>query len=155
MAETNLWTKYETDPRKECEGVPVPIDGVTFYVRRAGGGNRAYRYALGIASRQYMHLLTDDDRDENAIFSANEEIQMVAFARTVLIGWSANMVDRAGEPLPFSPEAALDLIQSCPAIWDQLKGAAINDELFRPDLEGEQLGKSLSGGASGASATTA
>lgn len=145
----NIWNKYETDPRKESEGVPVQVDEWTFYVRRAGGCNRAYRYALALASRQYMHVFQAEVRDEQAVFAANEEVQMLAFAQTVLVGWSDNVTDRAGNPLPFTKDAALDLVRSCPAVWDALKGAAISDQLFKPDEDGELLGKSSSGGISG------
>ena len=37
----NLFGKYETDQEKERKGVPVVIDGATFFLRRAGGHNRA------------------------------------------------------------------------------------------------------------------
>ena len=151
-----LWDKYETDARKEVDGVPVEFEGyVVFYLRRAGGANRAYRYALGNAARAFSHLYTAEVRDEQAIYSAGEEIQMMAFAEAVIVGWSSSMVDRKGAELPFSPAAALDLIRSCPAIWDHLKGQAISDALFKPEADGEQLGKSLSGGERGAVASTA
>lgn len=137
---TNLFQKYETDPEKELGGIPVELDGCTFTVRRAGGGNRAYRYALALAARQFQHVFKAEVRDEQAVFQANEEIQQIAFAQTVLVGWE-NVDGRDGLPLEFSKEAALDLIQSCPAVWDALKGAAIEDSNFKPQADGEELGK--------------
>lgn len=138
---SNLYLKYETDPRKESDGVPFEFDGVTFFLRRAGGNNRAYRYALAAAAAQYRHILSESHTNPAAVFAANESVQQIAFSETVLVGWE-NMEDRNGQPLEFSKEAALDLITRCPAVWDELKGFAIDDENFKPEVEdAESLGK--------------
>ena len=138
---SNLYAKYETDPRKESDGVPFEFDGVTFYLRRAGGNNRAYRYALGAAASQYRGILSEPHKNPAAVFAANEHIQQIAFSEAVLVGWE-NMEDRDGQPLEFSREAALDLLMTCPAVWDELKGFAIDDANYKPEAEdAENLGK--------------
>lgn len=138
---SNLYLKYETDPRKEADGVPFEFDGVTFFIRRAGGNNRSYRYALAAAAAGYRHIFAAADKDPAAIFAANEHVQQIAFSEAVIVGWQ-NMEGRDGQPLEFSKEAALDLIIKCPAVWDQLKGFAIDDDNFRPEKEdAEALGK--------------
>ena len=138
----NLFEKYETDPVKEAAGVAVLIDGCTFYTRRAGGSNRAYRYALGLAARQLSTVFNAEPRDEHKVFEASEEIQMRAWAQTCAVGWEG--VDgRDGLPLEFTKEAALDLVRSCPAVWDEIKAAAVDDARFKPDTaDGVLLGKS-------------
>jgi hypothetical protein len=146
----NLFEKYETDSEKELGGIPVQFDESTFILRRAGGGNRAYRYALAIASAQHRDILLAKDADPVAVFQAQEDIVQQAFAQSVVVGWS-NVDGRDGQPLAFSQAAFLDLVKSCPAVWDALKGAAVDDNLFkRAEEDGRLLGESSAGTMNGA-----
>lgn len=145
----NLFRKYETDSEKELRGIPVQFDESTFILRRAGGGNRAYRYALALASARYRDILTEKDADPIAVFQAQEDIVQQAFAQAVVVGWT-NVDDREGNPLEFSQAAFLDLVKSCPAVWDALKGAAVDDELFKcAEADGKLLGESSAGVTNG------
>ena len=120
----------------------VEIDGCTIVTRRAGGANRAYRYALGLAAAKFAHVFNAEVRDDFAVFAANEEVQMSAWAQTCAVSWEG-VEGRDGQPLPFSKEAALDLVRSCPSVWDEIKGAAIDSSRFKPDkTDGEMLGES-------------
>ena len=146
----NLFAKYEMDPIKTVEGVRFDFEGITFIIKPSNSANREYRYSLAIAAQSFMHIFKAEPRDNSAVFAANEEIQQIAFSETVLLGWEG-MVGRDGNPLEFSKAAALDLLKSCPTVWDELKGAAIDEDLFKPDpvADGESLGESLSGNSSG------
>ena len=138
---SNLYAKYETAPEKERGGVPVDIDGAVFHIRRAGGHNRAYRYALAIAARGFSGVLKNASDNPQAAFDAQDDITQMAFAEAVVIGWDG--VDgRDGQPLEFSKANFLDLVRSCAPVWDQLRAAAIDDERFKATLEdAKQLGE--------------
>lgn len=138
---SNLFARYETDQEKERGGVPVVIDGATFFLRRAGGHNRAYRYALATAARGYADVLKNASDNPQAAFDAQDDITQQAFAEAVIIGWEG--VDgRDGQPLEFTRENFLDLVRSCAPVWDLLREAAIDDDRFRATIEdAQQLGE--------------
>lgn len=138
---SNLFARYETDQDKERKGVPVIIDGATFYLRRAGGHNRAYRYALATAARSFVDVLKGAEQNPQAAFDAQDDITQQAFAEAVIIGWEG--VDgRDGQPLEFSKENFLDLVRSCAPVWDLLREAAIDDDRFKATQEdAKQLGE--------------
>ena len=155
----NPFPEFETDPSKERDGVPVivksrqrPEDpGMTFILRRAGGANRRYRYALA----HHMQKMRDEFKDTESLngqlraFSAEDEAAQEAFADAVIIGWDG-IEGRDGSPLEFTRENALDLIRHCPEVWDELRVAAVDNERFRPNgaaEDGVAVGK-LSAGAS-------
>jgi hypothetical protein len=144
---SNLFALFESDAKKERDGVPLKIEGATFWLRRAGGNNRAYRYALALAASARRDELKDEANAE--VFNVQEEILQAAFADCVIAGWE-NVDGRDGQPLEFSSANALDLVRSCPSVWDAIKAAAIDDSLYRVEVEdGEALGKQLSGSLSG------
>lgn len=136
---TNPFAKYEQDVIRARVGVPVVIDGMTFIMRAAGGHNRAFRYALGLASQARRKDL-ENNTDPFAAINASAEIYQDAFAETVVVDWSG-IEGRDGQPLEFSKENFLDLVRSCPDLWDKIMEAGNNPELFRLP-SGSNLGKS-------------
>jgi len=159
---TNLFQMYETDPQRERDGVEVAIKdprgqptGAVVILRRAGGGNRRYIYALGRAMDPHREIFANLDAPENqqAAEDLETEVTQEAYADAVILGWR-NVHGRDGELLPFSRAAFLDLVRSCPNVWDQLRLAALDMDRFRGNghlkEDGEHLGKSFSGGSSGA-----
>jgi hypothetical protein len=139
----NLFAKYETDAKAEREGVELEFDGVTFLLRRAGGNNRAYRYALAAAAQKYPEVFNEDTAEADK-FNLHEDLQIQAFSDAVVIGWD-NLDDRDGNPLEFSKENFIALCLALPEVWDAIKEAASDEKRFKPDTAGEDLGKSLSG----------
>lgn len=130
MTATNLFKKYETDNKKEVNGVPIIIDGVTFICRRAGGGNRAYRAALANFSSAPEYKTALNSTDTTIGLQAEDEITMNAFADGVVVGWS-DILDRDDQPLPYSREAFMDLMTACPDVWMQLRIRAHEMDTFR------------------------
>lgn len=144
---SNLWKKYETDQKKEHDGVDVEIDGVTFICRRAGGANRAYRAAIGMTIVDPKLQERLQSKDPGVAMEAENEVTMQAFADSVVVGWRG-MLDRNDQPLEFSREALLDLLNSCPDVWDRLRIAAADRDNFRLNQVkeiGEALGNSSAG----------
>lgn len=141
---TNLFKKYETSEKKETEGVEITIDGAVFVCRRAGGGNRRYRAAIGLAAAAPDVQTRINSKDSTEAITAEDEVTMSAFADSVVIDWR-EVLGRDDQPLAFSKENFLDLMKSCPDVWLQLRMAARDMDNFRvgqAQATGEELGKS-------------
>lgn len=150
----NLFKKYEVDTKKESEGVEIDIDGAVFVCRRAGGGNRRYRAAIGLSALDPKFQERINSKDQVESITAEDEITMQAFADAVVVDWR-NVLDRNDEPLAYSKEAFIDLMQACPDVWLALRMRARDMDNFRVEQAkdlGEELGKSSSGTDSGATA---
>lgn len=145
---SNLYAKYESDVDKERNGVTLAFEGATFVLRRAGGHNRAYRYALALAAQSRRKELQTETGA--AAFNVQEEILQAAFSECVIVSWE-NVDDRNGDPMECTASNFLDLVRSCPRVWDAIKEVAVDDERFKVAAEdGELLGKPSSGSLSGA-----
>lgn len=140
---TNLFKKYETSEVKETQGVEITVDGAVFICRRAGGGNRRYRAAIGLAAAAPDVQKRINSKDTIEAITAEDEVTMEAFADSVVIGWR-EVLGRDDAPLEFSKENFLDLMKSCPDVWLNLRMAARDMDNFRLGAAsevGEELGK--------------
>ena len=136
----NLFKKYETNVTLEREGVDVTIEDCVFTIKRAGGNNRAYRYALAKIAAKNPDVF-NEDIEEGERFNLHEDLQIEACASSILCGWK-NVMGRDNKPLIFNEGNALDLLKTCPDIWDQIKEAAADESLFKATQgDGEELGK--------------
>lgn len=95
---------WKIDPRSLTTGVPLDLGrGRSLFIRRAGTVSR--EFVAACAARQSAGV-DPDDPDE----------QMVLYARSVVVGW-AGIVDSAGQPIPFTSEACLELFRAYPEVW--------------------------------------
>lgn len=95
---------WKTDPRAYTTGIPLDLGQQrALFLRRAGTVSR--EFVAAIAARQAAGV-DPDDPDE----------QKVLYARSVVVGWSG-IVDAAGEPIPYTPEACIELFRAYPEIW--------------------------------------
>jgi hypothetical protein len=91
---------WHTSVAKSANGVPLDLgEGRTLLVKRAGTRNRAFMAAVATID-------VNDDAASRAVY-----------ARTVVAGWSG-FNDEAGNPIPFSPEACIELFDYAPEIFD-------------------------------------
>src|SRR6186713_1958070 len=121
---TNLHKKYGVDPDKERNGIRVEFDEAVFIVRRMGGNNHAWRYALATAMERHRPEIVNGNRSETlAVFDATERSLQDAFVATCFVGWE-NVPDANGGLLEYSPEAAAALLIECPDVWIQLRSKA-------------------------------
>jgi len=149
----NPFAEFETDPTKERDGVRVVVrsrkpegGAMTFILRRAGGANRIFRYAMAEAIRNYPEILSDIETPDGRrrAFNVEDQATQEAFADAVIAGWE-NVEGRDGQPLAFTRDNVLDLIRACPDVWDELRVAAVDVANFRPNgaaKDGAELGKS-------------
>ena len=148
---SNLFSKYETDSKKETEGVRITFEDNVFICRRAGGSNRMHAFAQAAAAMELKDQY--ESEDEATAAWANNEIALRAFADVCILGWE-NVLGRDNKPLEFSKENFLDLMRSCPEVWNHIRFEARDIENFRRDSVSEvaeEVGKSSSGEISGPS----
>jgi hypothetical protein len=138
---SNPRDKYGIDRAAEAQGAVVRVDDMEFVVRSTSAANRGYRYALALAAQPRR-----DELGQGGIkaFEAHEDILIEAFADCVIVGWRG-VTNGHDQPLEFTREACVQLMRDCPAIWDQIREAALDTDRFKPtpaQEDGEQLGKS-------------
>lgn len=135
----SLFEQYGTDAKKEAEGVEVTFppnkDGTlpTFVIAATSKNNQKYAKALEAATKPYRRNM-DAMQPEVA-----ERIYRDVFVKTVLKGWS-NVQDKDGNPIPYSREAALDLFEKLPRLYDELNSRAGSIDLFREAQREEEAG---------------
>lgn len=135
----SLFEQYGTDAKKEAEGVEVTFppnkDGTlpTFVVAATSKNNQKYAKALEAATKPYRRNM-DAMQPEVA-----ERIYRDVFVKTVLKGWS-NVQDKDGNAIPYSREAALDLFEKLPRLYDELNSRAGSIDLFREAQREEEAG---------------
>jgi hypothetical protein len=128
----NLREKYQTDPEKERNGIRVEIEESVFFVRRMGGNNHAWRYALASAMDKHRpEIVNGNGAEVLAVFDATERSLQDAFVATCFIGWE-NVPD-AEHPIEFTREAAMALLLECPDVWLQLRNTAQSIDSFRKE----------------------
>lgn len=148
---SNLFSKYETDPAKETKGIRIMFDDCVFICKRAGGGNREHAFVVSATALAMKDELDSEDRAVSA--AAEREVMLIAFAESAIVGWE-NVLDRDGNPWPFSKENFLELMRACPDVWNHIRAEARDIENFRKvqaSEVAESLGKSSSGTTDGAS----
>lgn len=150
---TNLFAKYEADPKKETEGVEIDIDGAVFICRRAGGGNRRYRAAIGMGVAKSGMSERLNSADQDVALAAEDEVTIEAFADSVILGWR-DVTDRDGNPWEYSRENFVTLMNSCPEVFLFLRSHARDIDNFRASKV-KELGEKLGESSSGSDATAA
>jgi hypothetical protein len=149
----NPFREYEIDAQKERDGVPFVIksedgaDQMTFYLRYAGSGNRRFQYAIGKRREQHKARPKHNGAEvyvepgELELIAQNDAAQEV-FAESIVVNWEG-VEGRDGQPLACTPENVLDVLRSCPGIWDQIVVAAADRKRYGPDpaQDGAALGK--------------
>lgn len=133
----NLFAKYGTDRCLETEGASLDIDGATFILRRAGGANRRYRYALAEAARPYAKDFADVQELSDQQIALEDEVTRHAYARAVIVDWF-DVDGPDGAPLPFTRENFLRLVDACPDVWDRIRDFASQPDNFRGDTTAEE-----------------
>jgi len=131
----SLFDQYETDAKKEQEGVEVPLlpntDGSvpTFVLAATSKTNSKYTKALNKATKPYRRNM-DAVSDEHA-----ESIYQDVFVKHVLKSWR-NVQERDGTVIEYNPANAVALFKRLPRLYDALIERANSLELFR-DAERE------------------
>ena len=94
------------------------MDGTTvisFRIARAGGRNKAFATALQAAMKPHEMAAQRGNVDDKIA----EEILVKCIAKYIVLDWD-NVVDRYGEVVEYSPEAAFELLIALPDLRDMI-----------------------------------
>ena len=134
----SLYNTFQSAGDKLTEGVWVDYGDQRVKIRYAGRENKLYVKTLRALTAPYGRILGNDnvnmdaatDRKMNAIFAE-------VYAKSVLADWE-NMLDKNGEPLPFTWENAKQVLIDLPLFFDEVKAVAGSMQAFRDkELEDE------------------
>lgn len=111
------------DRKKVNDGVAVEVCGASWIIARAGNAQ-----ALDVVEEvRKASLKTGEER-----IRANAEI----IADGILRGWGDDVEDIEGKPLPYSREAAIELLIDDPELADGLLSEARrNENFYRDDIK--------------------
>ncbi|MDW0360812.1 hypothetical protein Q8G38_15980 [Halomonas venusta] len=114
------------DRKKVNNGVAVELMGATWIVARAGNAQ-----ALDVVEEvRKANLKTGEER-----IRANAEI----VADGILRGWEDDVEDINGAPLPYSREAAIEILIDDPELAEGLLAEARrNENFYRDDVEAQK-----------------
>lgn len=135
-----LYDLYETDPKMEKEGIGLRFGETVFYVRRAGGANTLFdtvyeEKTRTLTNRLQLQAMTDEQ---------SSRLLREVYAEAVMIGWE-NVTDRAGNPLEFTKENFVQVMNDLPTLWRAIRTEAANHENFlkaQIRQEGQAVGNS-------------
>ena len=140
---SKLWDVYETDKKKELDGVWIPIElgfdenNPMFLMGILSEHNPRYREAEQKHTKPYALILakkpkTDDEKKKQA--DILDDIRIRSMADGLIIDWK-NVEDREGNPIEYSFENAYDLLTSLPHLYDVLARKAGLLDNFRRDKQ--------------------
>jgi len=99
---------WRTDPDKCAQGVPFDLgQGRALIVRRANINDREIQ-------AQFANVERDDEKATQGVF-----------ARVLVVDWRG-FVDGNGEPIPYSPEACVAMLEYANEVWEPLQRFALN-----------------------------
>jgi hypothetical protein len=122
------YSLFETDKTVEVQGVWLDYGHFRIQIRRAGGANTRFARVLESKIKPYRHAFNTGSLD-NAIA---HRLMVETYAETVVIGWE-DVVDRSGEPLPFSVANCVRLFTDLPELFANVQEQATSLALFRAE----------------------
>ena len=148
---SKLYNQFQTDTNLETKvGIDLLYEDVFFTVKRAGGHNELYQQALRRLTRPVSRQLAQDTLpDDDYVL-----IMRRAYAQAIIMNWGTiqedgtrvfTIEDKDGNPMPFSEENFLKLMEDLPDLWDAIQEACSKVSNFRRDMikvDGEHLGNS-------------
>lgn len=128
----DIFQSFATNESAEKEGVIVEYANAKFKVARKG--NPAYRKLLGKLYKMNRFVL---ESKGDAAEKKSDEILSDVISKTILVGWEG--VEANGKPLPFSQEAAYDLLLKLKEFRSFIDTASEDLERFKLHQEDEDV----------------
>lgn len=126
----DIFSSFATDESAEKQGVIVEYGTAKFKVARKG--NQAYRKLLGKLYKMNRFVL---ESKGDAAEKKSDEILSTVISQTILLGWEG--VTSNGKPLPYSQEAAYDLLLKLKEFRAFIDNASEELERFKLHQEDE------------------
>jgi hypothetical protein len=126
----SIYDAFETDPKKEVDGVVFDYGEVgSFLLARAGGANKKFSKQLEFRSRPYKRQIDKGTMDNEAATKLMAQV----FADTVILGWDG-VIDREGNLIEFTKENCVKLLLDLPVVFADLQDAAADYSSYRKEM---------------------
>lgn len=136
----SLYKQFKSAGAKVTEGIWINYGTCRVKVRYAGRQNKKYAKAMREGTAPYNRLLENKHvRIDDKTAKELEAIHADVFARTILIDWDG-VTDDADEEIPFSVDAARQLLKDLPLFFEEIKEVCEDLNRFR-DQETEDEAK--------------
>ena len=116
---------FALDRTASTEGARLDLgDGRYVLVRQAGGHNRRYDHLVAMRSRERGVIELADELEQRLAW---DRVCLEVAAEVLVAGWGGPGL----EEIEFSPEAALELLEGHPAIFERVHAFAYAEENYR------------------------
>lgn len=120
--------EFAPDRERSMNGARLDLGGGrVLIVRQAGGFNRRFEHLTAMRARQRGMVDVTDELEQRL---TADEIAIQVAAECLIAGWEG-LCDDAGEPVPCTPEATLELLQEHPELAERVVVFAYHEENFR------------------------
>jgi hypothetical protein len=132
---SGLYSKFKTNAKLEKDGIPVEYvqnskgKPVTFIVARAGGANSEYESRLRAALKPYRRALQMETMEDSLL----KKILKTVFIQTCIKD-ALNLEDENNEPLAFTEENVLKVLNDLPDIYDDLLDVSGKANVYRDQI---------------------
>lgn len=143
---TTLEAMFASNPSAESKGKWIWFggeesdpDAFGFLIARAGGANSKYERKLFEESRPVQKLVQiERNKPSETTLKKLREITKKVFIETCLLDWKNIKTSSHPDGIPFSKQAAADLFEQFPELYDELVSQAQSSTTFREtDVEDE------------------
>lgn len=136
-------TIYRTSPELEKNGIWLDFgNGLRIKIRRAGGRNLFFEQVLQAKMKPYRFQIEHGRLDPET----DQKLLREAYAEAVIIDWQ--WMDQDGNPLPFTTENVLALLEADPDLFGEIRQQAQKLANFAAE-QLEQDAKNLPTGSAG------
>lgn len=111
----SLYDLFETNSDAENAGIWVPVGPARFKLARAGGANEKFQKTAMKRLKPFAASF------ETLPKKTADELAIGIFVDAVLLDWEG-VTDRAGNVVPYSPDAAKKLLTDLPNLYITLRG---------------------------------
>lgn len=143
-----LFDTFQTDQNMEVSGKWIYPAGEptesnptppAFKLARAGGANKRYTKVQAALMKPHLALFRNSKDITPERMDLINDIARKCFFDTLLLDWK-NVQSKSGEVIPFSREAAEDLMKQLPALYDFLMGESQALSTFNPTTVEDEAG---------------
>lgn len=128
---TNIDRFYKVDKEMAKEGVWFDInEDIGFLVSHYAPENHSLRSAVSKDMKPYIRQIQNETLDPEKELALSVKV----FVKGCVKDWKGITDEKTGESIPFTTEAAIDLLTGMPELYRQLEEYARNVKHYLPEL---------------------